>query len=174
MGCTIPRRQSSVSPALRQPFPLRQKGKQAQTEVETPRISPMKTDFLTRRSIPLAVLTGLLVSGSGLQESLVHNPAPPRQAQQAAQPTLPPRRPADRQRHSGQDQGGVGVERPEHPGEHGQRSSYAERQGRQRCLPRAGGGGQRFGRRGEDGGQQPGGGAIACGKAGTGETGTAA
>jgi hypothetical protein len=36
------------------------------------RISPMRTDFVTRRSIPLAVLTGFLVLGSGCKS----NPSP--------------------------------------------------------------------------------------------------
>lgn len=49
----------------------------------------MKTDFLTRRSIPLVVLTGFLVLGSGCK-----NPAPPAEqpAAQQAQPAPPPPR----------------------------------------------------------------------------------
>jgi BON domain len=51
------------------------------------RISPMRTDFVTRRSIPLAVLTGFLVLGLGCKS----NPSPSAEqaapaATQAAQP----------------------------------------------------------------------------------------
>ena len=50
----------------------------------------MKTDFLTRRSIPLVVLTGFLVLGSGCK-----NPSPPAEqptAQQVRRNRLPLRR----------------------------------------------------------------------------------
>jgi hypothetical protein len=55
------------------------------------RISPMRTDFVTRRSIPLAVLTGFLVLGSGCKS----NPSPSAEqaapaATQAAQPAPAP------------------------------------------------------------------------------------
>src|SRR5580692_2459618 len=67
------------SPAACQPVEvsLRPNGQQANQREEL-RISPMKTDFVTRRSIPLAVLTGFLVLGSGCKS----NPAP--SAEQAA------------------------------------------------------------------------------------------
>ena len=129
----------------------------------------MKTDSVIRRSIPLAVMSGLLVLGAGCKNPFVHEDQPAPAAQQAARAdacrtagtSSRARRPADSQRHSSQDQCGVRTERPEHPGEHGQRSGYPDGQGGQRRLPRAGGCRQRFDRRGEDGGQQPGGRAAA-------------
>jgi hypothetical protein len=52
------------------------------------RISPMRIEFVTRRSIPLVVLTGLLVLGSGCKSN------PPQSAEQtpppATQPAPPP------------------------------------------------------------------------------------
>ena len=53
----------------------------------------MKTDFLTRRSIPLAVLTGFLVLGSGCKNPFVLQNSPRRctaAAAPAAQPAPPP------------------------------------------------------------------------------------
>jgi hypothetical protein len=57
----------------------------------------MKTDFLTRRSLSLAVLTGFLVLGSGCKNPFQSAEKPPAAAQQAApapaaQPTPPPAR----------------------------------------------------------------------------------
>jgi hypothetical protein len=50
------------------------------------RISPMKTDCVIRRSIPLAVMTGLLVLGAGCKNPFVHEDQPAPAAQQAAAP----------------------------------------------------------------------------------------
>jgi BON domain-containing protein len=46
----------------------------------------MKTDFVIRRSIPLAVMTGLLVLGAGCKNPFVHEDQPAPAAQQAAAP----------------------------------------------------------------------------------------
>jgi hypothetical protein len=77
------------SPAACQPVEvsLRPNGQQTNQSGEL-RISPMRTDFVTRRSIPLAVLTGFLVLGSGCKS----NPAPSAEqaAPAAAQPAPAP------------------------------------------------------------------------------------
>jgi hypothetical protein len=80
------------SPAACQPVDvsLRPNDEQANQSFEL-RFSPMRTDFVTRRSIPVAALAGLLVLGSGCKS----NPAPSAQqaapaATQAAQPAPAP------------------------------------------------------------------------------------
>jgi hypothetical protein len=56
------------------------------------RISPMRIEFVTRRSIPLVVLTGFLVVGSGCKsnppQSAEQTPPPAAQAAQPAPPTV--------------------------------------------------------------------------------------
>ena len=52
----------------------------------------MKTDFLTRRSIPLVVLTGFLVLGSGCKNPSPTAEQPTAQQVPAAQPAPPPPR----------------------------------------------------------------------------------
>ena len=47
----------------------------------------MKTDSVIRRSIPLAVMSGLLVLGAGCKNPFVHEDQPAPAAQQAAAPT---------------------------------------------------------------------------------------
>jgi hypothetical protein len=68
---------------------LRPNGEQANQSREL-RISPMTIEVVTRRSVPLIVLTGLLVLGSGCKSN------PPQSAEQtpapAAQPAPPPAR----------------------------------------------------------------------------------
>jgi BON domain len=54
----------------------------------------MKTDCVIRRSIPLAVLTGLLVLGAGCKNPFVHEDQPAPAAQQAAQAPTPAAQPA--------------------------------------------------------------------------------
>src|SRR5579862_950412 len=80
------------SPQVCQPvdLSLRPNGEQANQSFEL-RIFPMWTEFVTRRSIPLAVLTGFLVLGAGCKS----NPAPTGEqaapaAAQAAQPAPAP------------------------------------------------------------------------------------
>jgi hypothetical protein len=51
----------------------------------------MKTDFLTRRSIPLAVLTGLLALGLGCQKQPAEQPGAPAAQQASSTPAAPPR-----------------------------------------------------------------------------------
>jgi hypothetical protein len=50
----------------------------------------MKTDSVIRRSIPLAVVTGLLVLGAGCKNPFVHEDQPAPAAQQAAAPAAQP------------------------------------------------------------------------------------
>jgi hypothetical protein len=74
---------------------LRQKVEQVQEKFKTEGFA-VKTDFLTRRSIPLTVLAGFLALGSGCKNPFVPAEQPPATAQQAApapvQPTPPPAR----------------------------------------------------------------------------------
>jgi hypothetical protein len=78
---------------MRQPVPtfLRQKVEDIRPEPglkgkeSKPRISPMKTDFPIRRSVPLVVLTGFLVLGAGCKSNpFLHQEQPAPAAQQAA------------------------------------------------------------------------------------------
>ncbi|HET6215950.1 MAG TPA: BON domain-containing protein [Acidobacteriaceae bacterium] len=52
----------------------------------------MRMEFVTRRGVPLAVLTGFLVLGSGCKNPLQHAEQPAPAAQQAATPAPPPAR----------------------------------------------------------------------------------
>jgi hypothetical protein len=56
----------------------------------------MKTDSVIRRSIPLAVMTGLLVLGAGCKNPFVHEEQPAPAAQQAAAPAAQPAPPPER------------------------------------------------------------------------------
>lgn len=56
----------------------------------------MKMNFLTRRSIPMAVLTGFLVLGSGCKNPFLPKEQPPSAAQQAAPAPVQPTAPAAR------------------------------------------------------------------------------
>ena len=120
----------------------------------------MKNDSVIRRSIPLAVMTGLLVLGTGCK-----NPFCPRRttgtgptagrAPRRSQPAPPPaRQDADSQRHPSQDRGGVRVERQNI--QVNMANGVATLTGKvdndasARWRPRTA-----LNRRGEDGGQQP-------------------
>ena len=73
---------------------------------------PMKTDFLIRRSIPLAVLTGFLVLGAGCKNPFVpEQPAPAaQQAAPAAAPQPAPPAPRNDQQIGSDIQAKIGAE----------------------------------------------------------------